>query len=209
MVVVFGLLIGFFSSMPLGPVNLVAISQVIQRGFRHGFLIGITTGLMDASYCFAALLGIAQITQYLSQLEIYIKMTAVLLFVFLGIRALHSAKKPQTVQLPDSFRSIHRPVLAAMALCLTNPALYAYWIGVAGFVTTQGWMTGNIWKTGVFSVAVLVGTIGWYTLLSRYVAKYHHQFSPRAFRTIFTTIAVGLFGFAGYTLYTVVQKYIG
>ncbi|MBN2000102.1 LysE family transporter [candidate division KSB1 bacterium] len=208
MIIIFGLLIGFFSAMPLGPVNLIAISQVMKRGFLHGFLIGVTSGIMDAIYCYAALIGIAQITSYMAPFENLIKIIAILVFILLGVRSLRSAKNYRPKPPPASFGSVHKPIIAALALCLTNPALYAYWIGVAGYTSSQGWPSSRTWAPGIFAVSVFFGAVGWYTLLSRYVAKYHHHFSQRAFRIIFTVIAVTLFVFAGYTIFVLIQNYI-
>jgi threonine/homoserine/homoserine lactone efflux protein len=89
--------------------------------------------------------------------------------------------------------------MAVFLLYISNPALYGFWLGVAGTVTAHRWTAGasDAW---LFSLAVGLGSVLWYFLLVRYVSKHHHQIRPRVFGKILIGLAVVLFLFAGYSL---------
>ncbi len=95
--------------------------------------------------------------------------------------------------------SAHRPIITALLLYLTNPALYAFWLAVAGFATAHHWVAQTGFDAVVFSLSAGLGASTWYFFLIRYVDKYHHQFKNETFKKMFVIIALSLLGFAIYT----------
>lgn len=204
MYILLGLLIGFVAAIPLGPVNVFVISQALKRDFLHGFMAGITAAVLDTIYCLVAILGIAQVTFNLSKWLPLMKIFAALLLTFLGYRLYVQAKTYHETKPSNKMTSFSpRPMLGVFLLYITNPSLYVFWLGTAGFVTSH-YFVAETGKTPVFfSFACGIGGVIWYFILTHYVATHHHQFKPRTFQRIFFVLAVILFVFAAYTLFTV------
>jgi threonine/homoserine/homoserine lactone efflux protein len=202
--ILLGILIGFVAAIPLGPVNVFVISQALKRDFLHGFMAGITAAVLDAFYCLVAILGIAQITYGLAKFLPAMKVFAALLLTFLGYRLCVQSKIYHETKPSNKMTSFSpRPLLGVFLLYVTNPSLYVFWLGTAGFVTSH-YFVAQTGKTPVFfAIACGIGGVIWYFILTHYVATHHHQFKPRTFQRIFLVLAVVLFVFAAYTLLTV------
>lgn len=209
MPILIGLVFGFVAAIPLGAVNVFVISQTVKRDFFHGFMGGLTAAVLDTIYCLIALLGISQVTFNLDRylgLPI-LKVVAALVLIVLGFRLVQQAKTYKEA-IPDkkSTSFSPRPMLGAVLLYVSNPALYAFWIVVAGTVTSHYWVSETTMSSVLFALSVGIGGLAWYFILTYYVAKYHHQFKAKTFRVIFLILAVVLFAIAAYTLITLFVK---
>jgi arginine exporter protein ArgO len=209
MYIVIGLMFGFVAAIPLGPVNVFVISQTIKRDFLHGFIAGLTAAVLDTIYCLVALLGVSQLTVHLNKylgLPI-MKVVAAGVLIVLGIRLFIQSKSfndslPE--KKPTSFSP--RAILEVVLLYVSNPALYAFWIVVAGTVTSHYWVSPSGTTPILFALSCGIGGLAWYFVLTYYVAKYHHLFKAKTFRIIFIVLAVSLFALAIYTLFSVFIK---
>lgn len=209
MPILIGLVFGFVAAIPLGPVNVFVISQTVKRDFFHGFMGGLTAAVLDTIYCLIALLGISQVTFNLDRylgLPI-MKVVAALVLIVLGFHLVRQAKTYKEA-IPDkkSTSFSPRPMLGVALLYVSNPALYAFWIVVAGTVTSHYWVSETAMSSVLFALSVGIGGLAWYFILTYYVAKYHHQFKPKTFRVIFLILAFILFAIAAYTLITLFIK---
>jgi len=195
-----GILIGFGAAIPLGPVNAVVIAQTMKRDFLHGFLAGVTAAILDTIYCLIALLGFSLFTVNINKYEIPLKVVASLVMLILGWRLYITSKKPlepKTEKRPTSFSP--RPLFGVILLYISNPSLYFFWIGAAGWAAGHGWILDNKAGPFLFALACGIGGFFWYTILTYYVSKHHHQFKPQTLQRIFLIMAIALVGFAVYT----------
>ena len=209
MSIVIGLIFGFVAAIPLGPVNVFIFSQTVKRDFFHGFMGGLTAAVLDTIYCLIALLGISQLTFNLDRyfgLPL-MKGIAALVLIIMGLRMIQQSKSYKDA-LPNKKATSFSPhsILGVVLLYVSNPALYAFWIVVAGTVTSHYWVSDTVGSSILFAVSVGLGGLAWYFVLTYYVAKYHHQFTAKTFRTIFFVLAIVLFGIAGYTLLSLLVK---
>jgi L-lysine exporter family protein LysE/ArgO len=209
MYIIIGLMFGFVAAIPLGPVNVFVISQTIKRDFFHGFMAGLTAAILDTIYCLVALLGISQVTFNLDKylgLPI-MKVVAAAVLIILGIRLFiqsQSYKESLPEKKSNSFSA--RAMLGVVLLYVSNPALYAFWIVVAGTVTSHYWVSPAGTSPFLFALSCGIGGLAWYFVLTYYVAKYHHMFKPKTFRIIFLVLALSLFALAAYTLFSLFVK---
>lgn len=201
MVIALGLIIGFVAAIPLGPINIFAVSQVLKRGFLHGFLVGLTAAFLDIVYCFAILAGISEITDNLKPLFPYFKLFGAVLLIGISIRLIMQAKTYQAPKRPqNNLNTVHRPIIAAFLFYITNPSLYAFWLAVGGIVTAHKWVSYSGYKPILFATACGAGSTIWYFLLSKYVSKYKHQFHPATFKKLLFGTAFILLGLGVSTL---------
>jgi threonine/homoserine/homoserine lactone efflux protein len=197
-----GLAIGFISAIPLGPVNVFVISQTMKRGFRHGFVGGVTACVLDVFYCLIAVLGVTRLTTDYVRYGPVLKIPASFFLAFLAWRLFRH--RPETENPKTTVGRISpRAILSVSVMYITNPSLYAFWLAVAGMATSHGWVL-RVGPTPIlFALCCGLGGSAWYMILTNYVAKHHHQFSPRTFRAIIIGLSAVLFGFAGYTFVSV------
>ena len=209
MYMLFGLITGFIAAIPVGPVNVYVISQTMKRDFFHGLMAGITTALLDATYCLIAIVGVSQITFNLNKYEAVMKAVAAIVLLVLAFRLARHSRKYKDAQavenkVPSSFSA--KSILGVVALYVSNPSLYFWWLGVAGMVTSHYWVMESGPSPWLFSLSCGAGGFLWYFILVRYVATKHHQISPQTFRRIFLIMSVILFVLAIYTLVTIFYK---
>jgi len=210
MYLIIGVLIGFVAAIPMGPVTVFILSQVLKRDFLHGFAGGITAALLDGIYCFIALIGISQITFGLNKYLPFIKILAALALIVLGIRTWKMSrhyKEPQPAEESEAIvRFSPRPILGVILLYVSNPGLYFFWLAVASAATSHFWVS-KIGPTHLlFSASCGLGALIWYFIATRYVAKYHHQFEPKTFHRIFSALALLLFAFSAFTIVSLFIK---
>ncbi len=195
-----GLLIGFIAAIPLGPINVFVISQTMKRDHFHGLLGGLTACLLDTLYCLGAILGMSHITALINRWVILLKAAAALFLFAISVRLFlqsRKAREPRTERL--EIKKTPRPALAVLVMYISNPTLLAFWLGTAGMVTSHYWVTNDGLTPYLFALACGLGGGLWYFILTRYVSKYHHMFSPRTFRRFFVGMALILSAFGVYT----------
>jgi L-lysine exporter family protein LysE/ArgO len=208
MIILVGALIGFAACIPPGPVNIVIISQAMKRGFLHGFVAGLVASTLDGAYCLAAVLGLAGLVGYLNRYQSILKVAAFFILAAIAWRTFRLSqeyRRPVAAAPPAAVSG--RPLIGIFFLYVTNPSLYAFWLGTAGFVTGHGYITRHRLTGLVFAGAVWLGCVLWYLILNHYVAKYHHLFSPKTYRRIFFALAVVLLAFSVLTAVSVFVKF--
>jgi L-lysine exporter family protein LysE/ArgO len=204
MFVLFGILIGFAAAIPLGPVNVFVVSQTLKHDFFHGLLASITTSVMDFVYCLIALVGFFHIsidpTPYLPVM----KGVATVLLVIIGYRLIRQSKKMDipAVQEKQVIKPT-RPIVGVLALYISNPTLYAFWIAIAGTATAHHFVTNRGWIPIVFAFSCSLGSLLWYLILVRYVSKHQDKIRPATFQKILVVMGIALIGFGLYTCATI------
>jgi len=201
--VLLGLLVGFLAAIPLGPVNVFVISQTIRRDFLHGILAGMTTAVLDFVYCLIALVGFHHFTINLTKVLPFMKVIAALILFAIGVRMIQHSKNFLGTRPAQKPPASPKPILATLLLYVSNPSLYFFWLAVGGIVTAHNMVITTGWVPVIFSVAVGLGSLLWYFVLVRYVAKHHGQVQPQTFQKVLIVLALLLIGFAIYTFLTI------
>jgi L-lysine exporter family protein LysE/ArgO len=200
MYILIGLVIGCIAAIPLGPINVFIISQTMKRDFFHGFIGGITACVLDTVYCLIAILGLSQVTSLINRWVVVLKAIATLFLFAIAVRLyLQSKEKRESKAEKAEIKKSARPVLAVFLMYISNPTLIAWWLATGTMVTSHYWVADDGVQPYLFALACGLGGALWYFILTRYVSKYHHMFSPRTFQRIFVGMAVILFAFGAYT----------
>jgi L-lysine exporter family protein LysE/ArgO len=205
MFIVLGLLIGFAAAIPLGPVNVFVVSQTLKRDFSHGLLAGITTAVLDFVYCLVALVGLFQIRLApIPAAMPVMKAVAGLIVILIGYRLVRDSRTFSLPQEGDRIPSASaRPIIGVILLYVTNPSLYIFWLAVAGTMTGQNLVRNSGWTAVAFAAAAGLGSLAWYILLVRFVARRQFRIRPRTFRKILYYLGLALTAFGVYTIGTI------
>ncbi len=199
MYLVIGFLIGFVAAVPVGPVNIYIVSQTLKRDFFHGMLAGLTTALLDFSYCLIALLGFFHISLNLSRYSHVLKIVAGIIILFLGLKLFYDSRKFTLKEDKDSISRTPRPLFGVLLLYVSNPSLYAFWIGVAGTVTAHGLLKNGLWPAVFFAASCGLGAILWYFFLVRIISHYQTKIQEKTFKKMLFILGLILTGFAIFT----------
>jgi L-lysine exporter family protein LysE/ArgO len=179
-----GLAIGFMAAIPLGPVNVVVISQTLKRNFTHGFLAGMTAALLDFSYCLVAMVGFFKIRITLEPRALSVmKLLAGLVLLFTSSQLLKSAR---TFTVLRNGQKI--------------PPAAARPIAVVAAVAAHNLVGHNGWKPVLFASACGFGSILWYLTLTRFLSRRQSRIRQEAIRRVFFIMALILLGFAVFSI---------
>ena len=203
MVIFLGFLIGFLAAIPLGPLNIFAISQSIKHGFSRGFSVGLTASFLDIIYCFFAIIGISYATQPIDELIPLMKFIGAVLLIVISVQLIKQSKNFERESPHKNHYKAHSgPVMIALLLYVSNPTIYTFWLAVAGIVTAHQGLTHAVRQPALFALACGCGSAVWYFILAKYTSKYQRMFKPKAFRMIVVGLSILLIGLAIYNLGT-------
>ncbi|HPI74807.1 MAG TPA: LysE family transporter [bacterium] len=200
MYLIAGIVIGFFAAIPIGPINVYAVSQTLKRDFIHGMLVGITSALLDFIFCFAVLTSMRHLIAQLQAVALHVKGLGSLILLFFALRLILQARKEKFKKEDSRNETLthHKPVIATMLMYLTNPSLYAFWIAIGGTISAHSIISQSGFNPLLFSGAVFLGTLLWYAILVRYVWKRHYQFTVKIVKRLLYATALILIGLAVY-----------
>ncbi len=206
MFILLGLGIGFIAAVPVGPVNVVVISQTLKRDFFHGVLAGSTAAALDICLCLIALVGFFKFKISVSaQMISGLKAAASLVLLYIARRLIMTSR---TFSIPSNSEKVppatHRPIVSVLALYLSNPTIYAFWFAVGGAVTGHNLVRNNGWTPVAFAAACGVGSMCWYLLLTRFLSTRQSKIRQETIRKAFFAMATILIGFAIYSVGTII-----
>ncbi|MCX7735547.1 MAG: LysE family transporter [Candidatus Kapabacteria bacterium] len=205
-----GLIIGFVMAMPPGPVAVTALKLGLEKGAKHGYQVGLGTGLIDFFYCMiavfatsAALALLGDFTDKYPLLTLIIQLSVVAGMMIYGFITLKSHKNPivdQTNNLPKKVKFFdklaHRgSFFFGLAVALAN-------IANPTFMPSLAYVSLNVQKLGLIELTTIgnisyalgfgVGNFLWIYFLIRILTHYRSKLSDK--------FIVIIKKFAGYTL---------
>ena len=200
MFILIGFMIGFFAAVPVGPVNIYIISQTLKRDFFHGMMAGLVTALLDMTFCLVSLFGFFHISLNLSGYTHWLKIAAAAILLFLGLKLFHDARSFKlNTEKNGPINKTARPMLGVVLLYVSNPSLYAFWIGVAGAVTAHGLLKNGFWPAILFALSCGLGAVLWYFFLVRFISHHQAKFQETTFKKLLIILGSLLVAFAIFT----------
>lgn len=187
--------IGFFNSIPFGPISFSIIETGFKKGFRQAFMIGLGALVIDVLYCVVGVFGISMIKEYV---ETVFQPLGFPVMAVLGGRLIALGWK----------NDWHRGPLMAVReqntkhfslgfiMVLTNPLAMSFWVVTMGFLFAYGFIQSTMSDKIGFIVGMTFGTGIWFFLLARWVSWRREAVSVAVIRriSIGTGIVLVLFG---------------
>jgi threonine/homoserine/homoserine lactone efflux protein len=186
-----GMVIGLAIAAPLGPVNLIAIRAVLDRGFRGGLAVGAGALTADASFAAIAVYGIRAVADLVAAYAMPISLCGGLLLVFMGVRMAVC----QVTQLPSGTPS--RSALAAASLTFTNPGALFGMLGIVGGAEPLLRLGDAPSRPPVTLAGIVIGGALWWIGLSLAVNLLRNKLSENALARVnrWSGVLVAAFGF--------------
>jgi threonine/homoserine/homoserine lactone efflux protein len=203
----YGATVGLGAAIAPGPINLEIVRRAITRGPRFGFAFGMGAVTADLTYLSLAVLGAAAV---ITAMPVWGKVTlsflGTALLFYIGIRVLRL--RPQDVSLgpdeseqdiisPDTVRrrsSLLRNYLLGLALTLSSPTTFLYWLGISVFAAQ------HFSSSHAIALPLTLGVGGactcWVTCVVLLAGRFHRRISPRTVLVVERVIGASLIAFA-------------
>lgn len=183
--------IGLSIAAPVGPIGLL----VIQRTLRHGFAVGLATGLgaavADAGYGALGAYGVSAMIGLLNGLRLPLALFGGAFLLWLAWRTWKADAPVQGVRV-ESAPGLAPAFAGTFVLTLSNPATILSFIAVFGALSGQGAPASPAWMVA----GVLAGSTLWWLFLCGAVGALRERFDAPAQRLAGRTSAVALAAFA-------------
>lgn len=181
---VVGFIIGYVTTIPIGPITLAAVMKAFRNRTAQALMIGTGSALMDVIYCGAAVFGIGSIIENPS-LELFFRIATFLIFFLFGVKTTFG-KLPETHFQPkeDDAPGFKRYFILGMAMYFSNPSFFAYWITIAGIVHGYHIIEPTTIDNVLFALGTGVGVTAWFFTLVELVEKQKVKFDIERIRNI-------------------------
>ena len=188
-----GFLLSLSLCLDIGIANIAMITLAMQRGYFHGFWLGMGTCVGDLAYALLALAGMAVLLQYEAvRWILWIGGGAMLLFF--AVKMLIAAfRKASELNVSEShqYRPLLREFGRGVVLAMSSPTAILWFATVGGAlisrmgqhsVTATSWFLSGFFIAGMFWTCVLclVGSFGG-RLLGQRLLKYSYIASALIF----------------------------
>ena len=154
-------LIGFFISVPVGPVGILVARNALQDGVKKGVLVGVGASISDTLYASLLLLNISPILRFLRRYEVIITFFWILILFYLAFKSFSFRHKRHRgfSSMADSF--------ASFFVNISNPAVlfsFSYLfllLRIDQFTFSHGAILFSL-------VALFLGSLSWWFVLSSF-----------------------------------------
>lgn len=167
---IIGFVIGFFSSLPIGPINIAVMMKGLSNKTAQGLMIGAGSGWMDFVYCAAAMFGISSLNSN-PKVDLIFKIASLAVFLMIGIKTTFFKPAEARPSRNEESPGFKRYFLFGIILYLSNPSFIAYWITVAGIIHGYHILAESAYNNLFFALGTGVGTTAWFFTLLELVEK--------------------------------------
>lgn len=171
-----GVIIGFSIAAPVGPIGILCIRRTLADGRLHGLISGLGAATADAVYGCIAAFGLAFISDFLIQQQMWFRVVGGTFLLFLGVRTILSKPKEKTedtkkLGLASSYGS-------TFLLTLTNPVTI---ISFAAIFASLGLASsgGDYGSAALLVLSVFIGSATWWLILSGSVSLLRARVTQR------------------------------
>jgi threonine/homoserine/homoserine lactone efflux protein len=172
-----GFLIGISIAAPVGPIGVLCIRRTLADGRLAGLATGLGAATADAVYGAIAAFGLAIITSFLVEQQVWLRLFGGLFLCYLGVRTFLA--KPAEKAAEASEGGLLSAYLSTFVLTLTNPLTILSFAAIFAGISSS--MDGAIITGGLSLVlGVFLGSAAWWLFLSGLVSLFRSRFDQNA-----------------------------
>lgn len=188
-----GFLLSLSLCLDIGIANIAMITLAMQRGYFHGFWLGVGTCVGDLAYALLVLAGMTVLLQYEAVRWVLWTGGGALLLWFAGKMLVAAFRKASELDVNKThqYRSLLREFRRGIVLALSSPTAILWFATVGGAlisrmgqhsVTASAWFLSGFFIAGVFWTCILclAGSFGG-KLLGHRLLKYSYIASALIF----------------------------
>ncbi|GAA3593898.1 LysE family transporter [Gibbsiella greigii] len=188
-----GFLLSLSLCLDIGIANIAMITLAMQRGYFHGFWLGMGTCVGDLAYALLALAGMAVLLQYEAVRWILWIGGGAMLLWFAGKMLMAAFRQPSELNVSEThqYSPLLREFNRGVVLAMSSPTAILWFATVGGAlisrmgqhsVTATSWFLSGFFIAGMFWTCVLclIGSFGG-KLLGQRLLKYSYIASALIF----------------------------
>ncbi|HEY5927477.1 MAG TPA: LysE family transporter [Kofleriaceae bacterium] len=210
MFLVFGVLAGALTGVPIGPVNVAVIDAAYRHTMRRAIGVGLGGAVADAFYAGLGMIGVTPVlAKWPSVPPILYAVSGIVLLVYGFLTARSQPVTPAVAEEPISAsqvdmikkRELMQGAKVGVALIVLNPAAMVTWVVIIGQLLPT---IENNWEGMACAIGVLVGSFGWFALVAYLTHKGKHVLGDKA-AWIPRVVGIALMGYALWLLFKAVK----
>lgn len=211
MFLVFGVLAGALTGVPIGPVNVAVIDASYRHTMRRAIGVGLGGAIADSFYAGLGIIGVTPVlAKWPSVPPILYAVSGVVLLIYGFLTA---RSQPVTPAVPDQAptsdshaallakRELGQGMKVGVALIVLNPAAMVTWVVIIGQLLPT---IDNNWEGLACAIGVFAGSFGWFALVAYLTHKGKHVLGDKA-AWIPRVVGIALMGYALWLLFKAVK----
>ncbi len=199
-IIIKGIIIGMIVCFPIGPLGILSIQRIINRGWKVGFFSGLGAAVSDIVYSSTAVFGTSFIDNIICKHKSLINGITGVLFLIIGLKIFFNAIKNKEVK-EESKKEILHPAFSNFLLGLSNPMTFLVFLTI---FTKVGMKinTEDVAQNILFIVSIFLGSMIFWLLISNLINKSKRNFKIETFYRINKVIGtvITIFGVYSVTL---------
>ncbi len=192
-----GLVIGFVTAAPVGPIGVLCARRTLMHGRRAGFFSGMGAATADSIYGFVAAFGLTYVSDLVVGHQFWLRLAGGSLLVVLGVKAFFSSPTVTRSELPRLARHYAGMYSSTFFLTLTNPmTIVSFGAVFAGFGLAGA--KGSVLSAGILVLGVFIGSGLWWLFLVGIFSIWRRRFQAHELTWVnrITGSIIGLSGIA-------------
>lgn len=199
-IITVGILLGIICSLPVGQIGLLSINRTLKYGFAAGFIVGITSALLESISCLAIMYGVSAFSQ-ISSAKFVLYGINIVLLIYLAVTNILK-KEPRTEKdLPNvTNQNIIKTILLVAAMYFSNVSLFLVWGTIANVINSYSLVPVGYGNYLLLSAGVAIGALSLYFVMLKSLYYKRHQLRQglanhltKAIGYLFLVFALGLF----------------
>ena len=171
-----GVVIGFSIAAPVGPIGVLCIRRTLAEGRLHGLVSGLGAATADAFYGCIAAFGLAFVSDFLIQQQVWLRVVGGAFLLFLGVRTILA--KPKQKPQDDKKLGLAGSYGSTFLLTRTNPVTIISFAAVFASLGL-GSTAGDYGSAALLVLSVFTGSVAWWLILSGSVSLLGAKVTPR------------------------------
>lgn len=199
-----GLGLGLFVAAQIGPVSLLCVRTVLRHGLAPGLAVGLGAAVVDVSYAFLGMLGVAQLIR--SDLVRWsLGCVGAIVLVWMGARTLWTAHRVRLgLETASEVTSVRAALRTSVLATASNPLTIASWASIFAAASTAALMSSPATAMSLLA-GVGIGSVGWFTTLACAMALTRRRIGARVLRAVDSVSGAGLVAFGGLLAFRTVR----
>ncbi len=174
---------GLAIAAPVGPIGVLCIRRTLVDGRLYGLVSGLGAATADGIYAIIAAFGFTTVFSLFIEQATIFRFAGGLFLLYLGIRTLLAKPAENAADATSKRRGLWGAYLSTLALTITNPMTILAFVGIfAGLGAPDS--AGDPLAALVMVFGIILGSAGWWLLLSGGVSLFRHRLDMRLMRWI-------------------------
>jgi len=175
LIIFLGIVLGYLTCIPIGPINLWVVKTKFKRGFWPAMSIAIGGGLGDLFYFFVILSGLSLFN--FSENTSWVLKTIGISFLFLmGIKELFFTKISSFEKNASNEKiKASNYIFLGILIYISNPTLVFSLSTLCAFLKSFNLFPSSLLNNLIFSASVGIGSVLWSLTLLKLVKKFENK----------------------------------